>query len=138
MISFVSYGFGKVGYVNYNYTITEDNKVIIKMHITKEIEGVETPTIEVKLNKEEVKLVDHFRELLQKQVGKKAIGQEEEEKYEDSEIHYQGEIIKDEELLSRFSILRSLIAANHSELASCEIAEAYDAACEELYGHGAK
>ena len=54
------YGFGKVGYVDYNFTVSDDYIANISVFMTKELVAQGYTSENVKLNESEIELINAF------------------------------------------------------------------------------
>jgi hypothetical protein len=127
MLTYKKYGFGKVGYVETTYTITDDFRLNLHMKISKEVESEEATITGIELTKDEKELVQTLVSGLAKDTEvKKSFLEEPVEKYEDEELVWNGKRIKDEKRLKEFKELSHLIRANHEELATNKVATLYN------------
>lgn len=127
MLSFKKYGFGKVGYVETTYTITDDFKLNLTVKMSKETDSKIVRVNEIELTKEEIELAKTLQANIRRdqQVSKSFI-EEPIDKYEDEELVWNGKSIKDERRIKEFKELSTLISASHIELSNKTVAVLYD------------
>lgn len=131
MLTYKKYGNGKVGYITTEYQFSDDNKIKIRIIVGKEIESETIETIEVPLTHEERKMLQKFKKGLEERP--KPFLEEQPEKLEDSEINYNGIIIKEDAFKEQIQLLIQLIESNHEEISRDKIAFLYDKTCQRLY-----
>jgi len=133
MLSYNKYGFGKVGYLSYQFQISDDYNTEIKLAISKEVQREERVLGKVSLNDEEKSLVDTFIENNIKNRNNKPFIDENDSSLEGNELRYNGEIIQNEELIKKFNLIKEYIMLNHQELSSNLVVETYNEAINKAY-----
>jgi hypothetical protein len=133
MLSYNKYGFGKVGYLSYQFKISDDYSTEIRIAISKEVQREERVLGKVALNEEEKSLVDTFIENNIKRRTDKSFIDEKEDFLEGNELRYNGEIIQNDELIKKFNLIKEYIMLNHQELSSDIVVETYNEATNRIY-----
>jgi len=133
MIEYKKYGFGKVGYVENKYTITDDYKINLSVKISGEI-GKESFSINnIPLTEEEIAFIKLIEDHFNSKKKKVSIFEDEEKKYEGEELIFNGNKIEDDEQIKFINYLLLIIGEEHKELNSRRVANMYERMSKKTY-----
>ena len=133
MIEYKKYGFGKVGYVENKYTITDDYKINLSVKISGEI-GKESFSINnIPLTEEEIAFIKLIEDHFNSKKKKVSFFEDKEKKYEGEELIFNGNKIEDDEQIKFINYLLLIIGEEHKELNSRRVANMYERMSKKTY-----
>lgn len=128
LLEFKKIGFGKTGYVTYQFDISQDYQIQTSIRIDREMDSFSLQTMKEDLSSEERELVDTFIDLVV--VPKKnevcSIYADDVFKFEDSFLTCMGiTISQDDQVATQFGMLQDVLRENHDSISHQNIARIY-------------
>lgn len=136
LFSYRKYGFGKVGYVDYEFSVNNSYEAQIIISISKETTAQAFSSQKVKLNEGEIEILDLFikNNILPQKNNISSFDSDIDTKYENFSISTHGvTIIEDEDLKAKFENLYEFFEMNHAELSRDLLASMYEKMETDLY-----
>lgn len=135
LITYRKVGYGKVSIVDYNFIIDKDYNARVELCLSSESSIVEKTIGQVKLDDDEIKLVDDFiNNIACKKKEELPLVNDEISKYEREEIYYDNVIIEDDNETNKvFKSLAELIQESHEEISSENVSKAYNEMSSNFY-----
>lgn len=120
LLEYKKYGFGKTGFCTYQFCIDKDYQMEVNIRLDQEVRSFSISSMKEKLTDEEKKIVDSFIGSVINPKFKEVctIYQDDCIKYEGSSLSYGDIIIDDDEVTSKFLLMKEMLQDNHIQFSN--------------------